>query len=235
MSKTPSSQIWRPITAFVGLVAAFFIPKLVVGTIVSAWASISSTSVDQLANSAVVIFIQVLLVAILTIGILSVIAQPYGGLRKHLRFDRPDKKTLALVGAAFGYYLIATFAASYLLQAFELVKNIPEQEVGIGAGEGAGALVLHFFRLVVVAAVYEEILFRGFLFKSFLAEYGFAVAAVVTSLLFGLAHGDFIIGVDTFLMGMAAAWLVYRSGSVVPAILLHAVKNSLAFAILVLS
>jgi membrane protease YdiL (CAAX protease family) len=92
---------------------------------------------------------------------------------------------------------------------------------------GAGLLVC------VVAPMAEEIFFRGFLFGA-LRRRGLVVATLVSGLAFGLAHvASAPIGflVPLALLGMILALIYERTGSLYPSMALHAVNNSIAFAV----
>lgn len=97
---------------------------------------------------------------------------------------------------------------------------------------------------VLITPVVEEILFRGYLYhklrnynlfprqKTKRRQISFSsklLAAVVTSLLFGLAHGQLNVGIDTFILSMVACWTVEMTGSINSAIVLHMIKNAVAF------
>lgn len=89
---------------------------------------------------------------------------------------------------------------------------------------------LFFFGGVVVAPVVEEIFFRGFVFTGLRERFGWGKAALISSLLFALIHLRPFIVLPIFLLGWLFAYLYQRCGSIVPAILLHALVNGLALA-----
>jgi membrane protease YdiL (CAAX protease family) len=55
---------------------------------------------------------------------------------------------------------------------------------------------------------------------------------VATSVLFGLIHGQWNVGVDVFVLSMVACSLREVTGSIWAGILLHMLKNALAFYII---
>lgn len=92
-------------------------------------------------------------------------------------------------------------------------------------------LLLAVFALT--PAVIEELCFRGYLFSSFQAVMTPARTILVTSILFGLFHvltGNALL-VERFipstLMGLIIGWVAYRSGSVLPGMIIHFVHNGL--------
>lgn len=83
---------------------------------------------------------------------------------------------------------------------------------------------------VVLAAICEELLFRGLMLRLLQRGGGWAVPILVTSVLFAAFHLDVVGFLPRTLMGVYFGLLVWRSGSVMPAILAHGANNSLAFA-----
>ena len=82
----------------------------------------------------------------------------------------------------------------------------------------------------------EEYLFRGYLSQAIAGwirrpAVGAVVAAVVTAALFSLAHapGDLPTFLDRFAFGLAASAVVWLTGGLEAAIVLHAVNNVLVF------
>jgi ABC-2 type transport system permease protein/sodium transport system permease protein len=92
-------------------------------------------------------------------------------------------------------------------------------------------LLLAVFALA--PAVIEELCFRGYLFSALQGVLSPARTIIVTAVLFGLFHvltGNALL-VERFLpstlMGLVIGWVAYRSGSVLPGILIHFVHNGL--------
>ncbi|MGY1730805.1 lysostaphin resistance A-like protein [Geodermatophilus sp. SYSU D01045] len=82
----------------------------------------------------------------------------------------------------------------------------------------------------------EEYVFRGYLSQAIAGwirdpRAGAVVAAVVTAALFSLAHapGDVVTFLDRFAFGLAASAVVFLTGGLEAAIVLHAVNNVLVF------
>src|SRR5262249_4186191 len=75
----------------------------------------------------------------------------------------------------------------------------------------------------------EELFFRGYLFAALRAATGPRTTILISALLFGLFHG--VSGFDRLLpstlMGLVLGWVCWRTGSVLPGMLLHACYNGL--------
>ena len=134
----------------------------------------------------------------------------------------------------FGYALVAipvflsslggawliSLIAPHLFDGFanEFLKFKPESPL---------QAVLTFSIFVVVAPAVEEFTFRGLLFTRLSVKYSSRTAIVVSSLMFGLLHVDFI---GAFVFGLVAASMYARSRSLVAPFALHSMNNLIAFA-----
>jgi membrane protease YdiL (CAAX protease family) len=83
--------------------------------------------------------------------------------------------------------------------------------------------------LVLLPPVLEETIFRGFLFPAISKRTGVIWGAVLSSVIFGLAHMQANIGIYTFLLGLLLCFMYVRTKSIVPGIVLHMLNNYLAF------
>lgn len=92
---------------------------------------------------------------------------------------------------------------------------------------------LSFIALVVVPPIVEELVFRGFLFPAFSRRFGYIFGAIITSLLFGLAHLQLNVGIYTLVLSLLLCWMYVRLGSIIPGIVFHAINNYIAFSTLI--
>ena len=98
---------------------------------------------------------------------------------------------------------------------------------------------LSFLTTVILAPIFEELIFRGYLYTSMLTAFKRErERLVVNAMLFAAAHvflAAFLFGAEIpyyiFVLGYLLAKLYERSRSVLPCILLHALNNGLVFAI----
>lgn len=88
------------------------------------------------------------------------------------------------------------------------------------------SLAVFILASTVVAPIFEEIFFRGFLFKGFRQKYGWKIALVVSSLIFSLFHGQIATLIPTFLLGSLFAYIYHRTESIFPSIIMHFMVNS---------
>ena len=107
----------------------------------------------------------------------------------------------------------------------ELFNRIFESDFGIWGG---------IFRVVLLAPVVEELIFRGVIFSGFQRNYPAFWAIFFSALLFALFHlNPWQLG-PTFLLGLILGWVRLRTGSLLASILTHALHNGMIFLIVYL-
>ena len=91
---------------------------------------------------------------------------------------------------------------------------------------GPMSISLNFFQSVVIAPIFEEIIFRGLLFTTLRRRFNWTVSAVISAGIFGLVHGYGVLGFLTiFLSGMIWAGMMEKTRSLVPGMIAHALDN----------
>ena len=121
-------------------------------------------------------------------------------------------------------------ALAWLLYALsQSVRAIDPTDFLGWAEPGVAELVYDYLGAVVFAPVVEEILCRGFLFLGLRKRLGTAPALLLSSLLFALLHVQYdLFGLlSVFLFGVICALLAWRTNSILPGIILHAIYNLL--------
>jgi uncharacterized protein len=90
-----------------------------------------------------------------------------------------------------------------------------------------------FVIAVILAPLWEELAFRGFLLSALAkTRLGFWGAALISNSLWASLHGMYSWAglVSVFVAGLILSWLVWRTGSIKPAIVTHAIGNLFALA-----
>ncbi len=107
--------------------------------------------------------------------------------------------------------------------------------VFLRAYDPPAAFVVYFLLICVVAPVLEEIVFRGFLYGGLRQLFAPGGAAALSAIAFTGAHlpTPGVGAVLVVVLGFALALLYERTRSIVPGILLHALHNTLIFALMV--
>jgi membrane protease YdiL (CAAX protease family) len=85
---------------------------------------------------------------------------------------------------------------------------------------------------VLIAPFVEEMLFRGYLQKVLEDNWQDVTKAVlVTSLLFAFVHLNLYWVVQIYLLGLVLGYLAWRTNSILPSLILHALNNGFAVAL----
>jgi membrane protease YdiL (CAAX protease family) len=134
-------------------------------------------------------------------------------------------------GTAFLISLGAALAVSVvIISAFFPSEEPPIQKLLSSTTAIAVFVVLG----IAVAPLFEEIMFRGFLFKVLSDTVGSRTAVTATAGLFGLLHllqlwGSWTAVVLIFVVGYILSFIRQRSNSVIPSIIVHTSYNSMLF------
>ena len=133
------------------------------------------------------------------------------------------------------YAVLSTLVVA--LASFVLPGFAPDQvqDIGFKALTDRTGYILAFTTLVVIAPIAEETLFRGYLYGKLRGQVPIWAAMIVTSILFGAVHGQWNVALDTFVLSMVMCSLREITGSIWAGILLHMLKNLIAFYLLFIS
>jgi hypothetical protein len=130
---------------------------------------------------------------------------------------------------AFFWTIPVALAAVYLVSfMYDLVGHPKKQALMGEFPHTATGVVLFVILVVLMAPLFEEIFFRGFLFRGFASSWGWVTGACVSAAIFGLAHLQLDIFVPLFVLGLALAWVYKRTGSLWTCIAFHALFNALS-------
>jgi membrane protease YdiL (CAAX protease family) len=81
---------------------------------------------------------------------------------------------------------------------------------------------------VVVAGVFEEMLFRGFVQTAFERQHKILTAIMITAAVFAANHAVPWWLAQIFLLGLCLGWMAWRSESILPGAIVHGINNFLA-------
>lgn len=95
-------------------------------------------------------------------------------------------------------------------------------------------LVLFFSYTCIIAPLFEEIIFRGYILNS-MRKYGNIVAVIVSSIFFSMFHFNLVQFINPIFMGIMLSFIVIKSESILPSIIVHVFNNTLAMLSTVIS
>lgn len=151
---------------------------------------------------------------------------------RDLGFRMPGASTvgIAILGAA-GMVLVADGGES-LIAALVHTKHEQQSVEMLKALHDPASTAFFIFFAAIFATFAEEVLFRVFLFNFGLRHGGFWAGAVVSSLLFGLAHGDAFAALPLALGGIVLCAVYYRTGNAWASMISHGLFNGLSIVLL---
>lgn len=85
------------------------------------------------------------------------------------------------------------------------------------------------FTSIVIAPIMEEILFRGILQDALMRKYGVFVGILIASAVFGIVHLIPQQVVNAFMIGIVLGYIYYRTGALLPVILIHCINNAISY------
>ena len=112
------------------------------------------------------------------------------------------------------------------------ILPIPEELMG-GLQSGMSNLTAYpFWQAILVNAILvpilEEVVFRGYIYNRLSKAMPSVVAALISSVVFGICHGSILWAVWAFLIGMIICAVRVKSGSIIPGIIFHIILNAYA-------
>jgi len=231
-SKPAGGKAWMGLTLPIWVVASFVLAQVIVGLLITL-VRVLGVSFDGIN---VTILSTVLTAVIYVIAIVIVIGLPwiikkYRTSRAELGLTRyPEWLDLLLAPAGFVVYILLSalfmaFAMSYMT----FIDFDQVQETGFSQLGPRFEYILAFVALVVLAPVAEEILFRGYLFGKLQKNVATWIAVLITSVVFAAVHLAWNVGIDVFALSIVLCLLRIVSNSLWPSILLHMLKNGIAF------
>ena len=90
-----------------------------------------------------------------------------------------------------------------------------------------GSLWVTILAVAIVAPITEEIVFRGFILSRLRRSMPPIVAAIISSVIFGAAHGNWVWAAYAFVLGMILCYVAIKYRSIVASMVLHITFNLL--------
>ena len=90
---------------------------------------------------------------------------------------------------------------------------------------------LGYVAIGILGPLAEEIVFRGAILRTLLKLFGSKpwIAIAISAAVFGLVHGNSAQFLHACLLGLLLGWMFYRTGSIVPGVVLHWVNNTIVY------
>ena len=168
--------------------------------------------------------------------------------------ELPTWTDIGLAAAGFIAYILLASLFTAIFSVFPWFDANQAQDVGFNTLFLTSDRIFAFLTIVIVAPIAEELIFRGFLYQKIKSIFfhethtkpekpvrkstkkaellAIIIATLITSLTFGVMHGQWNVGVNVFAMSIVLCLMREITGSIYSGILLHMIKNMIAFYLL---
>ena len=228
--RTAEKKEIRKTAMFVG------IPVLSFSVITALWSSVylavmavfgysAARALEIIREPALLQVVQIAL-SILMFTVPYIVAAKIGGYRVSdlVPLERPQKgSVLPYFFFGIGFCAFANIAVAYAGSIFESFGIDYSVDYGDNP-KGFWGFILVFISTAVVPALVEEFACRGIMF-GMLLKHGQAFALIVSSVVFGLLHGNFEQIPFAFLVGLVLGLIRIKTGSLWVCVLVHAFNN----------
>ena len=215
----------KPLEAFVIIIASFFFVFVITELLVLLFIP----NIEEIEKNSVA------LKMLITVGELGLVILPLTYVRSRGLSFRQVFRWKPVPPIVWGLGLILGASISIIGDELDRLIHfiIPAPE---WLGEISYALQIHnsldFFLLVggmvIIAALVEESIIRGFLQISLEKYQDVTRAVIYASLAWTIIHGMLYWAIQIFLIGIILGFIAWRSDSIIPSAIAHAVNNSIA-------
>jgi membrane protease YdiL (CAAX protease family) len=162
--------------------------------------------------------------------VISALARKKNILEENRFAIKKDKKQLWILPLCGVLAFCLGVSMNYLVGFFVDILPVPEKWIqanqeSVTTLYDHGAPIAVFVALYVLVPIVEEMIFRGKGFAAVEKSCGTAVAVVLTSLLFAVAHGNVLQGIYAFAAALVFSLIIAKSGSLLTGIFAHAGFN----------
>ena len=168
--------------------------------------------------------ISMLIGAILTLLVFFIIEK----IKKTSLAKETDMKPVT--GKQMGLTVVGALGGMFFMNFMLSILPIPEELLG-DLTSGMGSLTSYPFWLAIIVnailiPILEEVVFRGYIFSRLGKAMPAVVAAVISSVVFGLCHGGLVWAIWAGIVGLIICVVRIKSGSIIPGIVFHIIMNT---------
>ncbi len=164
-------------------------------------------------------------------ALINRLMKKYTGIKESLAFERKVSIGTLLNAVLAGSGLcMAANVVSTLFIAFTSAFGISLSSPDVPMPSGTEGFLLSFVRVVVVAAMAEELALRGFVMGN-VRKYGDSFAIGASAVLFAIMHGNLIQAPFALMAGFTIGYFTVKTGTLWTGILIHGVNNFISLAL----
>ena len=157
--------------------------------------------------------------------------------KSYFSLHKIDKKLIwkLLLLSFFFYHFVLGFLNLVGLLAPNLMESYHDAAQSVDTGKSAFSLIMSFLALVVAAPLTEELVYRNMAIANMRSRLPAIFSIVVSSLIFGVFHGDLVWMLYASGMGVLFGLLYVKSESIYVSYLVHTGFNLIGYIYSVLS
>jgi membrane protease YdiL (CAAX protease family) len=232
-----------PLSAILFVLLTYFGSQILAGVFIGLGAGLfgltTEDALEKLESSTVVQFGYILLVGVISLVALWLFMRMRSISWKEIGLGRGVKqRDIGPAFVVFVIYFLTLIAVTMIVEALVPSLNVDQkQQLGFEKAAAEGRLALVFVSLVIMPAIVEEIMVRGFLYSGLRKKLTKIAAAIVASVIFGIAHLQIGLGaeplwiaaIDTTILSLFLIYLREKTGALWAGMMVHGLKNGLAF------
>lgn len=139
---------------------------------------------------------------------------------------RPASWVIKWFIISFGMTTLSAYISNFAMTIFETITGKEINRL-MGRSDGTAAdLIISFASMMFFAPVFEELFFRGTIYRNIKEKGGFIMMAI-GGLIFGLWHTNAEQLIFAAVMGFFSCFMFSRTHSIIPSFLLHFVLNTI--------
>jgi len=148
--------------------------------------------------------------------------------RSHYRFSTKPSMLQLFIAITIGFS--ALFFSSYIVRGLAIMSPIAYANY-VAAFENLqlGSALSFFVAVVLIAPLFEEILFRGWMFNQIQRTFSVVTAVVVSGVMFGVFHLNIFQGTFATVLGIVLGLSLLWTNSIWVPITIHLVNNGLSW------
>ncbi len=227
INRTSGQKILLIVFLIAWTFAAFIVSQLLVGYI-ALWI-LGRDAVSQPITIAVMSVISYVITLILVLFVPNKIVGKWN--REEIGLQ--GTPTWTDIGLSVVGFIVATLIGTLLAWIFSSLFpwfNVEEaQDLGFTPYMTSVERAFSFILLVIIAPIVEELVFRGWFYGEIRNELSAPLSILITSVLFGVAHLQWNVGVNVFALSLVLCSLREITGTIYSGILVHMIKNGVAF------
>ncbi|MBD7937462.1 MULTISPECIES: CPBP family intramembrane glutamic endopeptidase [Cytobacillus] len=165
---------------------------------------------------------------VFTVALYYITIKPYGLNWQSLGL-RPFAKSYWLPIIGWTIFLIVGSVLLVILMDLFSVGVENKKTASLTAELNGLTILIAFISAAIVSPIYEEILYRGFIYRWLRAKCNIGLSMLISSTIFTVVHLPTYNTLPVnFFSGLIFAWTYEKTGSIYPAMIIHSIFNGLA-------